>query len=181
MNARNWRSAAACRDTDPEVFFPTAESGPVYEAQVATAKAVCAGCPARAECLDEALTRIPDGIAGGLTPEERRARRESRVGVRATAVLGAGLRRGARRSEAEAAGRVLLAAGRPVREVARKCGLSERTAARWGRRNRDEAERASAALLAGQVSRGGHRGSPADLPQPRKALAGTRAAEGISL
>ena len=175
MSAQNWRSAAACLDANPDAFFPTAQSGPVYEAQVAIAKAVCAGCSVRAECLDDALRRIPDGIAGGLTPEERRTHRASRVGVRAAAVREAGLRSGARRSEAEAAGRVLLAAGRAVREVARTCGVSERTAARWARRNRDDA------LLGGQVSHGGHRGSPADLPQPRTALAGTRAAEGIPL
>ncbi len=47
-----------------KVFFPTAETGPVFEAQVAVAKAVCAHCPVRAQCLDEALARIPDGIAG---------------------------------------------------------------------------------------------------------------------
>ncbi len=56
-----WRTRAACRSVDPDVFFPTAEAGPVYDAQVAVAKAVCAGCPVRAECLAEALVRIPYG------------------------------------------------------------------------------------------------------------------------
>ena len=54
------------------LFFPAAESGPARDAQVAAAKAVCARCPVRAECLAEALARIPYGIAGGLTEHERR-------------------------------------------------------------------------------------------------------------
>ena len=181
MSAHEWRAAAACRDTDPEVFFPTAEAGPVFEAQVAVAKAVCAQCPVRAACLDEALARIPYGIAGGLTPEERRTRRASGTGARPLAVLEAGTRRGARRSDAEAAGLVLLTAGRSVREVASRCGVSERTAGRWARRLRDAAENPDLLpdlLPGGQVSRGGHRDSPADLPQPRTALAGTRVTEG---
>ena len=70
----DWRTRAACRSMDPEIWFPAATEGPTYEAQVAVAKAVCAGCPVRAACLDEAV-RIPYGIAGGLTPEERRGRR----------------------------------------------------------------------------------------------------------
>ena len=70
---REWRSRAACLGVDPELFFPAAETGPVYDAQVSAAKAVCRPCPVRAECLAEALTRIPYGIAGGLTEDERRA------------------------------------------------------------------------------------------------------------
>jgi WhiB family transcriptional regulator, redox-sensing transcriptional regulator len=71
---RGWRDRAACRDVDvdAELFFPTAEAGPARDAQVAAAKAVCARCPVRAECLTEALLRIPHGIAGGLTEHERR-------------------------------------------------------------------------------------------------------------
>lgn len=72
---RDWRSRAACLDVDPELFFPAAEAGPVYDVQVAAAKAVCHRCPVRAECLAEALARIPYGIAGGLTEDERRALR----------------------------------------------------------------------------------------------------------
>lgn len=70
-----WVERALCRYVDPELFFPTAESGPVYEAQVAEAKAVCARCPVRAECLDWALGELPYGIAGGLTEDERAALR----------------------------------------------------------------------------------------------------------
>ena len=72
---RDWRAQAACVGTAPERFFPVAEAGPVLDAQVTAAKAICARCPVRAECLTEALARIPHGIAGGLTEDERRALR----------------------------------------------------------------------------------------------------------
>ena len=55
MSGGGWRERAACRSVDPELFFPAAEAGPVYAAQVAAAKRVCAGCPVRAACLAEAL------------------------------------------------------------------------------------------------------------------------------
>lgn len=136
MAARDWRSAAACRDVaDAEIFFPAAEAGPAYEAQVAAAKTVCAGCPVQAECLHDALIRIPDGVAGGLSAEERRTYRAGRrlpdIADGTDRVIAAGLRPGARPSEVRAAGRVLLAAGRPVRDVAGRCRVTERTAARW--------------------------------------------------
>jgi hypothetical protein len=171
---QDWRARAACRSgVDPETFFPTAEGGPAYEAQVAVAKAVCAGCPVSRDCLREALVRLPYGIAGGLTPEERRrlARRARPhvVARRATAALEAGLRRGARASEVRAAGLVLLAAGRPASEVARRCGVTERTAQRW-------AATTSTSSRAGE-GHGGIRALPliSHTPNPQ---AGTRTQEG---
>ncbi len=59
----------------PGDLLPCSYRRTEHAAQVAVAKAVCARCPVRAACLDEALIRIPYGIAGGLTPEERRGRR----------------------------------------------------------------------------------------------------------
>lgn len=75
MNGRweAWVELAACANVDAEVFFPTAEFGPVYERQVAAAKEVCAGCPVQLQCLVYARTALPYGIAGGLTEEERRS------------------------------------------------------------------------------------------------------------
>lgn len=75
-----WTERAACRDTDPELFFPIGSVGLALE-QVDAAKAVCARCPVRTECLDWAL-RVGEayGVWGGTTPEERRfLRREIRV------------------------------------------------------------------------------------------------------
>ncbi|MBA3905623.1 MAG: WhiB family transcriptional regulator [Pseudonocardiales bacterium] len=162
-----WRTRAACRSADPELFFPTAEAGPVYDAQVAVAKAVCAGCPVRVECLDEALLRIPEGIAGGLTPEERRRMRRPLIAPE--------VRSGSRCGEREAAGRALLAAGRPVREVARSCGVSERTAARWAARLR-----AANQPVTAEGSSGGHR-APLLISRTHNPQPGTRTQEGTPL
>ncbi len=85
-HGREWRSQAACLGTDPELFFPAAETGPVHDAQVAAAKTVCGRCPVVAACLTEALARIPYGVAGGLTEDERRIlRRRDRQTVAAMA------------------------------------------------------------------------------------------------
>jgi WhiB family redox-sensing transcriptional regulator len=68
---RDWQSAAACRSADPELFFPVSAFGLALK-QVAEAKAICARCPVRRQCLAFALrTRQAHGIWGGLTEEER--------------------------------------------------------------------------------------------------------------
>ncbi|MGH3981118.1 MAG: WhiB family transcriptional regulator, partial [Pseudonocardiaceae bacterium] len=41
---RDWRHSAACRDEDPELFFPVGDDGPAL-VQIAAAKTVCARCP----------------------------------------------------------------------------------------------------------------------------------------
>lgn len=76
-----WRRQAACRDADPELFFPVGSAGPAL-AQAAEAKAVCARCPVREACLNFALSTGQDyGIWGGLTEDERRnlRRRQQRA------------------------------------------------------------------------------------------------------
>lgn len=134
---REWRSRAACRRVDPELFFPAAEDREVVAAQVAAAKAVCAGCPVRMACLDEALTRLPYGIAGGLTSEERRRLRTHVIGRRPAHAASLGsvevdeVQVAGSRTEVAVAGRRLLAAGRCPRTVARLCGVTERTVQRW--------------------------------------------------
>jgi WhiB family transcriptional regulator, redox-sensing transcriptional regulator len=68
----DWRDRAACRDADPELFFPVSSIGPGAR-QIAEAKAVCAGCPVRDRCLDYALANgLDHGVFGGTTDEERR-------------------------------------------------------------------------------------------------------------
>jgi hypothetical protein len=119
----DWRSRAACRELDPDTFFP-ATGGP----EVDRAKAVCADCPVRSACLEEALRRIPEGIAGGLTAAERR----TLLRTRPQRIDPNELARTARtRTETARAGRMLLASGRSRAAVARTCGVSERTVYRW--------------------------------------------------
>jgi WhiB family transcriptional regulator, redox-sensing transcriptional regulator len=68
---RNWRSAAACRSCDPDLFFPVSSSGLSLE-QVAEAKAICARCPVRPQCLAFALrARQAHGVWGGTSEQER--------------------------------------------------------------------------------------------------------------
>ena len=63
---------AACKDEDAELFFPISDVGPGAR-QTAQAKAVCARCPVRAECLGYALdSGLDHGIFGGTTADERR-------------------------------------------------------------------------------------------------------------
>jgi WhiB family redox-sensing transcriptional regulator len=71
-----WHSEAACRDVDPEVFFPqVGRSG-------RPARAICARCPVKAPCLEEilAMTENKDqcGIRGGTSSRERRKLRAAR-------------------------------------------------------------------------------------------------------
>ena len=64
---------AMCRDSHPSVFFPLDEAGARH------ARAVCARCPVRAECLAFAVRNgLHDGIWGGTSERERRAMRVGR-------------------------------------------------------------------------------------------------------
>ncbi|WP_419919770.1 WhiB family transcriptional regulator [Candidatus Poriferisocius sp.] len=77
-----WRCDAACRDTDPDLFFPIGSTGLALE-QIELAKSVCQACVARTDCLEFALTTNQDsGIWGGLSEEERRQIRRRRKAER---------------------------------------------------------------------------------------------------
>jgi WhiB family redox-sensing transcriptional regulator len=68
----DWRVRAACRDADPDLFFPEGTAGPVLQT-VDRAKRVCETCPVQVRCLDWALDHhAAFGIWGGLTEGERR-------------------------------------------------------------------------------------------------------------
>lgn len=56
---------ARCRDAEPETFFVGDPE------RVAEAKAYCADCPIRVECLTMALKEKLDGVWGGTTQYER--------------------------------------------------------------------------------------------------------------
>lgn len=67
----SWEAYAACRDHDPELFFPLTEttSSPLVE----EAKQVCTSCPVRPDCHDWVTANPQEyGIWAGLTSKERR-------------------------------------------------------------------------------------------------------------
>jgi WhiB family redox-sensing transcriptional regulator len=69
-----WMQDAACAQTDPDMFFPTPGD------HASEARAVCAVCPVRDECLAYALrTGQRIGIWGGMSAAER-----SRIGAEPT-------------------------------------------------------------------------------------------------
>lgn len=77
VSVRTWRDDAACRDTDPDLFFPVGTTGAAVD-QIAAAKTVCQSCAVRSECLDFALlTNQDSGVWGGLAEDERRKLRRS--------------------------------------------------------------------------------------------------------
>lgn len=70
-----WRLDAACRGSDPELWFP----GDTSEVAATPAKAICRDCPVRPVCLDFALANhLDDGIYGGTTAADRRRIRRRR-------------------------------------------------------------------------------------------------------
>lgn len=68
----SWRDSAACRDTDPDLFFPMGTTGPAVE-QIEAAKEICRTCDVQADCLEFALsTNQEQGVWGGTSEDERR-------------------------------------------------------------------------------------------------------------
>ena len=83
----DWRHDAACRDEDPELFFPVGTSGPALS-QVTEAKSVCHRCTVASDCLAWALASGQGaGVWGGMSEDERRAlkRRRTHIGTRTNA------------------------------------------------------------------------------------------------
>lgn len=77
---------AACRDEDPEIWFPKPKPG--RETDYSIPREICAACPIRERCLEYAMqregSRAADsrwGMWGGLTGIERAnlARRRRRA------------------------------------------------------------------------------------------------------
>jgi hypothetical protein len=73
----DWRGEAACRGTDPELFFPIG-AGRNSLSQIAAAKRICARCPVIERCRESALANGYEGIWGGLDDDERRRMRARR-------------------------------------------------------------------------------------------------------
>lgn len=72
----SWWLEASCRGVGCDLFFappyPEVESTAKRVKREASAKRICAKCPVKAPCIQEALKHNDDGIRGGLTTAERR-------------------------------------------------------------------------------------------------------------
>lgn len=68
----DWMADAACRGMDVTNWYPS--RGDSHSGSTAEARAICARCPVRAECLNHALStpREHFGIWGGLSERQRR-------------------------------------------------------------------------------------------------------------
>jgi len=85
----DWVRQAACAGANPETFFPASGE------RDATAKAMCASCLVRTECLEYSLRTGPHwGVWGGLNEAERgtlaRRRKRERQRSRAASATAAG-------------------------------------------------------------------------------------------
>lgn len=70
----DWRFNAACREEDPELFFPIGNTG-LALLEIEEAKSVCRRrCPVIEQCLQWALESGQEyGVWGGLSEDERRS------------------------------------------------------------------------------------------------------------
>lgn len=111
-----WKAKASCAGADRDLFFP----GRGENDRINAAKAICASCPVRVECLDFALAnRELFGIWGGTTEKERRRLRARRQPGRPA------VEESRRRTVRAMATRLTSV------EIARELGLSRRTVARY--------------------------------------------------
>lgn len=78
-----WQLRAACKGPQATAFFPPAHAERKEEkvSREERAKAICATCVVRHDCLEYALRiREPHGIWGGLNEVERKQLAERRAG-----------------------------------------------------------------------------------------------------
>lgn len=65
----DWRELSACKDADPNIFFPEQDD----RTAIKLAKAICDACQVREQCLEDAMVRREKhGIWGGKDEKERR-------------------------------------------------------------------------------------------------------------
>ncbi|MGQ0849568.1 MAG: WhiB family transcriptional regulator [Actinomycetota bacterium] len=76
LTVTTWRELAACRDSEPSLFFPIGSTGPAVE-QIEAAKMICAVCTVQEDCLQYALeSNQESGVWGGYAEDERRRLRK---------------------------------------------------------------------------------------------------------
>ena len=118
-----WQRQAACRHTDPALFFP--ERGTPVHRTIAAARRVCAGCPVQLDCRAYARHHHePFGIWGGET-ERTRPRPPRACGTRP-------------RRERDARIARLTREGLTAQEIADRLDVDPRTVQRARHRNRSK-------------------------------------------
>ncbi len=76
LTITDWRELSACRDSEPDLFFPIGTTGPAVD-QIEAAKVICEQCSVLEECLNYALeTNQEAGVWGGYAEDERRRLRK---------------------------------------------------------------------------------------------------------
>lgn len=78
MTMDDWRNWALClllESDTTRIFFPNEK----IQSDIDRAKAICAECEVREDCLEEAIALGEEGIWGGMTEVERRKFETSRV------------------------------------------------------------------------------------------------------
>ncbi|MDP4014316.1 MAG: WhiB family transcriptional regulator [Candidatus Nanopelagicales bacterium] len=79
----DWRHRGACRDEEPELFFPIGNTGPALM-QIEEARQVCQACEVMDVCLEWAIETGQDaGVWGGMSEDERRSLKRRRARERA--------------------------------------------------------------------------------------------------
>ncbi len=69
----DWLEMAACKGTDPGLFFPDGTTTPGAREKILEAKQVCEECECQTKCLEYAIKTNQDtGIWGGKSEVERR-------------------------------------------------------------------------------------------------------------
>lgn len=69
MELMEWADKGACQNVEQTIFYPESHDKNAYN----EARAVCAQCIVRLECLDYALrNKELDGCWGGTSPQQRR-------------------------------------------------------------------------------------------------------------
>lgn len=77
-----WQADAACRDSDPELFFPG------HGEDTRPAKEVCRTCPVSEACLEYALANGErHGVWGGCSERERDRIRRKRSTARLSIII----------------------------------------------------------------------------------------------
>lgn len=79
-----WMDDARCKGEDVNFWFP--EMGGMARHQAEAARNYCASCDVQMECAQYAIDeKIPDGIWGGLSPDQRQKMRAKALREKAAA------------------------------------------------------------------------------------------------